>query len=249
MFKIVWHSFIFVFRYSPQSARAHLFLATFRRIGLWGTLHQVMKRFPLLFPLVFLALPTELASTLPILLRSNLKIVQERVARRDDLKHPDYFSLLLPKGKPAPSDDFLVAQANHLIVGGFDPDTNLFTAAIHYLLENFQTYDRLRDEVRSRFSSWDQMNNDNIQSLPYLDAVIEETLRLHTNGAFGLPRISPGDTVDGHYIAKGVSSLMQPRFIFANGASVSYKRPLSPSPTQSATLRTRAASIQSGGFQ
>ena len=118
---------------------------------------------------------TKLATILSTLLEFNLKIVQERVARRDSLKHPDYFSLLLPEGKPAPSDDFLVAQANYLIVGGFDPDTNLFTAAVHYLLENSRNYDRLRDEVRGRFSSWDQINNDNIQPIPYLHAVIEET--------------------------------------------------------------------------
>lgn len=208
-----------------------------------------MKRFPLLFPLVFLALPPKLATTLPILLRSNLKIVQERVARRDNLKHPDYFSLLLPEGKPTPSDDFLVAQANHLIVGGFDPDTNLFTAAIHYLLENPQTYDLLRDEVRGKFSSGDQMSNETLQPLPYLHAVIEETLRLHTNGAFGLPRISPGATVDGHYIAKGVSSPIQSRLVFANSASVLYKRPHLQSLTRNAILKMPAISIQSDGFQ
>ena len=119
-----------------------------------------------------------------------------------------------------------MAQANHLIVSGFDPDTNLFTAAIHYLLENPEAYDRLKEEVRGRFSSWDQMNNDAIQPLPYIHAVIEETLRLHTNGAFGLPRISPGAPIDGHYIAKGVSILMQTGSGFAGGASVSYKQPL-----------------------
>ena len=208
-----------------------------------------MKRFPLLFPLVFLALPPKLATIMPTLLRSNLKIIQERVVHRDNLKHPDYFSLLLPEGKPAPSDDFLVAQANHLILGGLDPDTNLFTAAIHYLLKNPETYDRLKDEVRGRFLSWDQMNNDAIQPLPYIHAVIEETLRLHTNGAFGLPRISPGATVHGHYIAKGASILVQPRSGFADGASVWYKQRLSQSPTQSAILKTRATFIQSDGFQ
>lgn len=187
-------------------ARAHLFLATFRRIGLWGTLNQVMKRFPLLYPLVFLALPPKLATTLPTLLKSNLRIVQERIKRRDHIDHADYFTFLLPQDRPVPSDGFLVAQANHLIVGGLDPDTNLSTSAVHYLLENAHTYDRLKTEIRSRFSSYDQINNEALQSLPYLRAVIEETLRLHTNGAFGLPHISPGDTVDGHYVAKGVSN-------------------------------------------
>lgn len=129
-------------------------------------------------------------------------------ARRDDLKHPDYFSFLLPEGNPTPSDDFLVAQANHLTVGCFGPDTDLFTAAVHYLLENPQTYDPLRDEVRGEFSSWDQMSNETLHPLPYLHAAIEEALRLHTNAAFGLPRIRSGATIDGHYIAQGVSSPM-----------------------------------------
>ncbi|KAL8646995.1 MAG: hypothetical protein Q9226_006615 [Calogaya cf. arnoldii] len=197
-----------------KDTRAHLFLATFRRIGLWGTLNQVMKRFPLLYPLVVLALPPKLATTLPTLLKSNLRIVQDRVARRKDLSHPDYFSLPLPEDQPVPPDDFLVAQANHLIVGGFDPDTNLFTGAVQYLLENPETYERLRDEIRGTFFSWEQISNDALQSLPYLHSVIEETLRLHTNGAFGLPRISPGDTVDGHYIEKGVRLPVSNIYIF-----------------------------------
>ncbi|KAL8919063.1 MAG: hypothetical protein Q9172_005164 [Xanthocarpia lactea] len=195
-------------------ARSHLFLATFRRIGLWGTLNQMMKRFPLLYPLVFLALPPKLATTLPTLLKSNLRIVQDRVARRKNLSHPDYFSLLLPEDQPVPPDDFLVAQANHLIVGGFDPDTNLFTGAVHYLLENPETYERLRDEIRGTFSSWEQISNDALQLLPYLHSVIEETLRLHTNGAFGLPRTSPGDTVDGRYIEKGVRLPVDKLYVF-----------------------------------
>ena len=165
-----------------------------------------MKRFPLLYPLVFLALPPKLAATLPTLLKANLTIVRDRVTNRHDLKHPDYFSLLVQDNAPVPSDGFLVAQANHLIVGGFDPDTNLFTAAVHYLLEHPQTMEKLKREVRNSFASYEDIQNDALQNLRYLHAVIEETLRLHTNGAFGLPRISPGDTVDGHYIPKGVSS-------------------------------------------
>lgn len=115
-------------------ARAHLFLRTFRQIGLWGTINQVMKRFPLLYRFVIFALPPKFATTLSILLWENHKIVRECVKSRHDLKHSDYFSLLLPEDRPLPSNDFLVVQANHLIVGGFDPDTNLFTAAVHFLL-------------------------------------------------------------------------------------------------------------------
>ncbi|RAH76706.1 cytochrome P450 [Aspergillus japonicus CBS 114.51] len=189
--------------HNVRDGKAHLFLQAFRGIGLWGTLNQVMRRFPLLHPLVFLALPPRMAAILPTLLKTNKQIVRDRVNNRDSLKHPDYFSLLLPKNKPVPEQDFLVAQANHLIVGGFDPDTNLFTAAIFFLSEHRDTLQKLQTEIRDTFATYQEIQNEAVQGLPWLHAVIEETLRLHTNGAFGLPRISPGDTVDGHYIPAG----------------------------------------------
>lgn len=67
----------------------------------------MMKQFRLLYPLVFLALPLKLAITLPTLLESNLRIVQDRVARRKHLSNPDYFSQLLPEGQPVSPDEFL----------------------------------------------------------------------------------------------------------------------------------------------
>ena len=175
-----------------------------------------MRRFPLLQPLVFFALPPKLAVILPTLLKVNHQIIEGRVKNKDSIKHPDYFSLLVPSNKEAPSADFLVAQANHLIVGGFDPDTNLFTSAVFFLLMNPCILEKFKEEIRGTFSSYAEIHNDSLQGLPWLHAIIEESLRLHTNGAFGLPRISPGATVDGHYIPKGVSS---PKLVFKQLAS------------------------------
>src|SRR5690349_12429854 len=113
-----------------------------------------MKRFPLLHPLVFAALPPKLALVIPTIVHENTKIVQERVARRHKLAHPDYFSLMIKDDQEIPEDDFLVAQANHLIVGGFDPDTNLFTAGVHYLLTNPDKLEKLQNELRTRFARY-----------------------------------------------------------------------------------------------
>ncbi|RJE23159.1 Cytochrome p450 [Aspergillus sclerotialis] len=92
-----------------------------------------------------------------------------------------------PSNKEAPSADFLAAQASNLIRGIIPPDES----------------EKSKEEVRGKFSSYDEIHNDPLQALPWLHAIIEESLRLHTNGAFGLPRISPGATVDGNYIPKG----------------------------------------------
>lgn len=45
-----------------------------------------------------------------------------------------------------------------------------------------------------------------MEPLPYLNAVIHESLRIFPPVAVPLPRVSPGEMVDGYYIPKGVSS-------------------------------------------
>jgi cytochrome P450 len=161
-----------------------------------------MRRFPLLEPLVFFALPPSLAAIVPTILRENRNIVRDRVERRNKLAHPDYFSLMV-NDEQQPSEDFLLAQANHLIIAGFDPNTNLFTSGVHYLLTNPTKLDKLQQEARNRFDNYHDIDGDSLEDLPWLNAVIQESLRLHTNGAFGLPRFSPGAFVDGHWVPKG----------------------------------------------
>lgn len=103
-----------------------------------------------------------------------------------------------------PTEEWLLAQANVLIVAGFDPITNLLSAVVYYLCKSPVKTQRLAQEIREAFLSYDDINADALQNLKYLQAVLDEGLRIHTNAAFGLPRLSPGPDVDGHYIPKGV---------------------------------------------
>lgn len=63
---------------------------------------------------------------------------------------------------------------------------------------------RLRDEVRGGFARYEDMTGDAAARLPYLNAVLEETMRIMPPSPVGPPRVSPGETVDGVYIPKGV---------------------------------------------
>ncbi|RWA06746.1 hypothetical protein EKO27_g8348 [Xylaria grammica] len=58
-------------------------------------------------------------------------------------------------------------------------------------------------EVRERYTSYANINSSSAQQLPYLQAVIAEALRLYPPGAQGLPRLSPGATIDGLWVPKG----------------------------------------------
>lgn len=85
---------------------------------------------------------------------------------------------------------------------------DLFYGALVLLLENPETHQLLTKEIRESFSSYERIiPGKTLTSLLYLHACVEETLRMLPSNNTGLPRISPGAMVDGHYIPKGVSRL------------------------------------------
>lgn len=78
-------------------------------------------------------------------------------------------------------------------------------AAIFYLLKTPKAYEALTRELRNSFKTYNDVTHEALVRLPYLTAVIHETLRIFMTSPNGMPRISPGATVDGQYVPKGVS--------------------------------------------
>ncbi|KAI1738094.1 cytochrome P450 [Xylaria scruposa] len=177
-------------------------LEWFNAIIFWVTMDQAFKRLgPFLHPLVYLVLPPSLIR----LLLEHKRIIRKRVEQRHEFKDRDYFTSFVQDGRRIPNEnmDWLLAQANHIFIGGLDPDTQLFWSSILFLAQHPDKLKKLADEIRGKFKRYDDIQDEELTHLPWLTAVIEESLRLHTNGAFGQPRISPGATVDGHYIPAG----------------------------------------------
>ena len=69
---------------------------------------------------------------------------------------------------------------------------------------------QLQKEITSAFTSYDEITGDATAKLPYLQAVIDEGLRMYPPVAFGLPRVSPGTTVSGHWVPPGTSVSTHP---------------------------------------
>ena len=74
---------------------------------------------------------------------------------------------------------------------------------------------KLRQEIRSHFPSYSDINSTKAFQLPYLQAVISEGLRIYPPSPQGLPRVSPGAVVDDVWIPAGVSGVisLSARFI------------------------------------
>lgn len=68
---------------------------------------------------------------------------------------------------------------------------------------------RLKDEVRSAFTHYDEITATSAAPLNYLKAIAQEAMRIYPPLPFALPRVVPegGSTVDGHFLPGGVCFL------------------------------------------
>ena len=97
----------------------------------------------------------------------------------------------------------LTSQATSLIVAGSETTATTLCGLTYFLCRNPRVYEKLATEVRHSFTEYDQITGKSTDGLPYLKAVIDEGLRIYPPIAAGLPRVSPGETVDGYYVPKG----------------------------------------------
>ena len=101
------------------------------------------------------------------------------------------------------SFDELQSQAEVLVLAGSETTATALSGILYYLGRNAQVYEKLAQETRTNHQSYEAITGRSTEGLPYLKAVIEEGLRIYPPVPIGLPRASPGETVDGHYIPQG----------------------------------------------
>lgn len=58
--------------------------------------------------------------------------------------------------------------------------------------------------MRTTFAAYGDITGNATARLPYLNAVLEETMRLIPPAGMGAARVSPGETVEGRFIPAGV---------------------------------------------
>ncbi|KAH8719535.1 cytochrome P450 [Phaeosphaeriaceae sp. PMI808] len=174
----------------------------------FATVLQVFKRFPLISPLQYLFAPFGKITLFAQMEKATRNSVLRRIEQRGHTEHPDYFDYILPVDAPCPTDKkellHIGSVSLQVMLAGWGPMADLFYGVLVLLLENPETYQNLTREIRTSFSSYEEiLPGQTLTSLPYLHACIEETLRMLPSNLTGLPRISPGAMVDGQYIPKG----------------------------------------------
>ncbi|EJD40202.1 cytochrome P450 monooxygenase pc-bph [Auricularia subglabra TFB-10046 SS5] len=132
------------------------------------------------------------------------------VGRR--LAEPSDRNDLLAKLQDAKDDDGmpmgpeeLTAEALTQLIAGSDTTSNSSCAIAYYVARYPRVQLKLQQELDAALPNDGVTTYEQVKRLPYLTAVINEGLRLHSTSAMGLPRIVPegGLTVAGRFFTEG----------------------------------------------
>lgn len=143
------------------------------------------------------------------------RTANERIHRRlahgvegTDVQRNDFMTYVLryndEKGMSVPE---IEATFRVLVVAGSETTGTALSGIMGNLLLNPDVMRQATNEIRQSFQHPSEIGAERASVLPYLNAVIEEGLRLCPPIALGMPRLVPagGTDVAGHWLPAGVS--------------------------------------------
>jgi len=124
-----------------------------------------------------------------------------------DTKRKDFMSYILRNNddESGLSINEIQADAYVLLIGGSETSATTLSGASYYLCQDPYIMGRLVAEVRSSFTSESDINFSTLSKLPYLLAVLQESLRIYPPVPGNLPREVPpeGAIIDGRFVPGG----------------------------------------------
>ncbi|KAI1341981.1 cytochrome P450 [Xylariaceae sp. FL0016] len=191
----------------------------------FATMTQVLRRFPWLGFLRFAVLPVSLLGKLMQLRKASLEEMHRRLSLQGATEHPDYFDHLTPTDGIIPDDPgeilHLSKISTQLMFAGYLPPSDWYYGIFFHLVHNQEALRTLTQEIRTAFTSYEEITPSAAVDLPYLNACMKEALRCFNTSALinGMPVYSPGAIVDGNYIPRnttcqisGFSMARSPRY-------------------------------------
>ena len=103
----------------------------------------------------------------------------------------------------------IVSNTRILLTAGSETIATLLSGATYYLLQNPTILHRVQSEVRTVFKNEDEITLRSVSTphlLPYLEAVLQESLRCYPPIPATLPRVtgSQGAVIDGKFVPRNV---------------------------------------------
>jgi hypothetical protein len=173
-----------------------------------GAYISASKRFPPLNHIFRRLIPKHLMAK-----RANqLALTKEKVERRIKTKtdQADFLSFILRQNNEKGLNQAEIeVDSSILIIAGSETTATTLSGTTYYLTRSPEVLSKLNTEIRSAFPTEDEINILSVQKLRYLNACIEEGLRMFPPIPTGLARQlqggGSGEYVSGHFVPNGVS--------------------------------------------
>lgn len=149
------------------------------------------------------------------LLREQINDLTDDPEKLEQLPHKStiYHRLMDPEAfrdRTVPSAGSLYEEGQALMFGGADTVGNTLMVGTHHLLQRPEALQALKKEL---LAAWPTLSKEpelrDLESLPYLNAVIKESLRISSGVVSGLLRVVPpsGATINGIAVPAEVGRL------------------------------------------
>jgi cytochrome P450 len=172
---------------------------------------RVLRSWPILKRLLDAMVPTDLKAKRQLHLDFSRERVDKRMATKTD--RPDLWTFITRHGEVEGKQLVPIELYNNgalFMLAGTETTATLLSGLTYILLRHPTKLARLTKEVRDTFPYFDDMTMIKLSQLEFLNACVEEGLRLYPPLPVGLPRKIPesGATVCGRWVADGVCSCL-----------------------------------------
>jgi cytochrome P450 len=152
-----------------------------------GKMIRFLDEFKMIKKIIMFLMPTTVKRRAEDHYALSTSKVRKRIARGvGDRK--DFISYIMKTNGTGLSEDDMERNASTLIVAGSETTATTLSALMYFLLKKPEKCFRLTEEIRSSFKADEEITLQAAQALPYLQACIEETLRLFPAVPIGAPR-------------------------------------------------------------
>ncbi|KAB2571595.1 Cytochrome P450 monooxygenase rdc4 [Lasiodiplodia theobromae] len=166
-------------------------IQTVKAAGIIGT---IQSAFPLLMPVLMKTVLRGMQESRHKHSRFAQEHVDKRLAR--ETTRPDIWTFVLRNtandaAKGGLSLAEMHANAATLMGAGTETTATVLSGACWLLCNNRDKLNQLNDEVRQAFGSAGDLGMQTLARLPYLNACLQESLRMFPPAPLGLPRVTP----------------------------------------------------------
>ena len=156
------------------------------------------------------------------------------------------FRRLFQAGEEGLSDEEILSEARGYIIAGSDTTSNTLTYLVWSVCGNEAVRRRLAEELMALPEDFDDQT---LKPLPYLNQVIDETLRLYAAAPSGLPRVVPdgGAELAGHWLPGGSTVTTQAYTLHRDPTVFPQHEEFDPSRWAEPTKAMKDSSMHFGG--